>query len=158
MCRFKTLIMKYLFSHKFKKIGWILFGIGVILGIVYILGFQTPEFLQVSTFAIVSTPLVRETQFFSIIENNLFDELIGVFIIVGGLLVAFSKQKYEDEFIAKIRLESLVWAVYVNYSILLISLLFIYGATFFQVMIYNMFTLIIFFLIKFNFELYRIKK
>ena len=70
----------------------------------------------------------------------------------------FSKEKDEDEFIAKMRLESLVWATYVNYSILLLALIFVFGIAFFWVMAANMFTLLFFFIIRFHWVMTRARK
>jgi hypothetical protein len=91
------------------------------------------------------------------VNNNILNEIVGVLIILSSIFVAFSKEKEEDEYISKIRLESLVWAVYVNYGILLISLLFIYDFSFLYVMIFNMFTVIIFFIIRFYWQLNKLK-
>jgi hypothetical protein len=91
------------------------------------------------------------------VNNNILNEIVGVLIILSSIFVAFSKEKEEDEYILKIRLESLVWAVYVNYGILLISLLFIYDFSFLYVMIFNMFTVIIFFIIRFYWQLNKLK-
>jgi len=69
--------------------------------------------------------------------------------------VSFSKEKNEDEFIAEIRLSSLLWAVCVSYTLLLVAFLFVYGSPFFEVMIYNMFTVLIIFIVRFNYILYK---
>lgn len=98
------------------------------------------------------------TIFFAIIQNNILNEILGVLMIVSGLLVAFSKEKVEDEFIAKIRLESLVWATYVNYAVLLVSFIFVFNIAFLWVMIFNMFTILLIFIIRFNIQLSRLKK
>jgi hypothetical protein len=92
------------------------------------------------------------------VHNNLLNEITGLLIITSAFLVAFSKEKQEDEFISKIRLESLVWAVYLNYAILIIALLFIYDMSFMWVIIFNMFTILFFFIARFNWEVYKLKK
>ena len=71
------------------------------------------------------------------------------------MLVGFSKEKNEDEFISEIRLSSLLWAVWVSYMLLLIAFLLIYGSPFLEVMVYNMFTILIIFIVRFNFILYK---
>ena len=91
-------------------------------------------------------------------ENNILNEVLGVLVIISSLLVAFSKEKSDDEYISKIRLESLVWAVYVNYGILLISFIFIFDLSFLWVMIFNMFTVLLFFIIRFNWQISKLKK
>ena len=69
--------------------------------------------------------------------------------------MSFSKEKNEDEFITEIRLSSLLWAVCVSYTLLLVAFLFVYGSPFFEVMIYNMFTVLIIFIVRFNYILYK---
>jgi len=59
--------------------------------------------------------------------------------------------------IAAIRIRSLVWATYINYGILLLAILFVYEFSFFNVLVFNMFTLLIFFILRFNWELFRLK-
>ena len=81
------------------------------------------------------------------------NEIVGIFIIVSSILVAFSEEVNEDEYISKIRLESLVWAVYINYGILLVAFLFIYDFSFFWVMMLNMFTILLFFIIRFHLQI-----
>jgi hypothetical protein len=110
----------YLFSSNFKKIGWFLFVTGIILGLIYFIYQSEPTFLNVNVLTIAEQSLFSKTSFFSITKTNLFDEIIGLFLIIGSIFIAFSKEKSEDEFISKIRLESLVWATYINYAILMI--------------------------------------
>ena len=90
--------------------------------------------------------------------NNVLNEICGVLIILSGLLVAFSKEKEEDELISMIRLESLVWATYWNYAILLLGFVLVYDMAFLTVMVFNMFTILILFIIKFNWALHKLKK
>lgn len=146
----------YLFPNGFKKIGWFLFISSIILGILLITGLEI-DFFNVRVFAITADPKLLTTKFFTITENNILDEIIGILLIIGALFIAFSKEKSEDEFIAKIRLESLVWATYVNYAILIFTIVFIYDLSFFFVLVLNMFTMLIFFVIRFNWALYKSK-
>ena len=148
---------RFLFSHHYKPIGWVIFVIGFILGIILMLNdYNYPEW-EVSVF-----PLISENDFFSKpafewSTNNIADEIASVFIIVGGILVCFSKTKDEDEYISKIRMESLIWATYVNYIILIITILFVFDSSFFNVLIFNMFTILLFFMVRFHYELYKLK-
>ena len=84
--------------------------------------------------------------------RNFTDTVVGFFIILFSLLVAFSKERIEDEYIEKIRLYSLIWATYINYAILLVLFWISYDINFFTVMVYNMFTLLWIFIILFNFR------
>jgi hypothetical protein len=74
------------------------------------------------------------------------------------MLIAFSKEKIEDEAIQFFRLASLQWAVIVNYVVLIICILGLYGGIFFSVMTYNMFTILIIFIIRFRYVLFQHNK
>jgi hypothetical protein len=74
------------------------------------------------------------------------------------MFVGFSKEKREDEFIEKIRLSSLLWAVWVNYGLLTLGFLFFFNMAFIYVMVYNMFTVLIIFIVRFNYILYKNNK
>ena len=87
---------------------------------------------------------------FGFIENNVLNEILGVLIIVSGLIVAFSKEFDEDELISKMRLETLVWTIYWNYGILLAAFLLVYDFSFYWVMVFNMFTPLMLFIVRFN--------
>ena len=104
-----------------------------------------------------ATPGINNPRLWIIGNDNFTNELAGILIIVGGIFVAFSKEKKEDEYIAKIRLESLLWATYVTFAIQILCLLFFYGLTYLNSMIINMFTLLIVFIVRYNFIIYRSK-
>ncbi len=141
----------YLLPNKFKKLGWVLFIIGILGGIfMYVTDFEPTEVLKMKVLSIYDDQIFGKPTFFKIIENEIFDELVSVFIIVGGFLVGFTKEKIEDEFIYKLRKDSLVWALIVNYSILLVAILFVYDMVFLNILFFNMFTPLLFFVIRFS--------
>jgi len=150
--------VNYLFPNKYKKVGWIVLIPSVIIGLIAMGGNLDPAFLDVEVPAVFIDEFFGETKLIGFVHNNLANEIIGLLIIISAFLVAFSKEKQEDEFISKIRLESLVWAVYLNYAILIIALLFIYDMSFMWVIIFNMFTILFFFIARFNWEVYKLKK
>ncbi|MFC2113822.1 hypothetical protein ACFLRI_00580 [Bacteroidota bacterium] len=145
----------YLFPNQLKKVGWILFLLGVITGLIFMIFKPDLHFLDINIFAIVYKPFLGDAIYFCLAETDISDEIICLLIIIGGLFVAFSKEKTEDEFISKIRLESLLWSTYVNFAILIISILFTYEEVFFWIIVFNMFTILIFFIIRFNWALYK---
>ncbi len=105
-------------------------------------------------FTIYSEGFSHHPVFLGLISVNLMNTVIGVPCLLGALLVAFSKEKNEDEFIANTRFESLLWATYVNYAVLIFCFLFFYSFEFLSVMILNMFTILFFFIARFHFILY----
>jgi len=143
----------YLLPHKYKTIGWILFVLGLISGIILFIGDYEIDILQVKVLSIFNEESLfgEKPGFFKIIKNSIVDELIALTIIIGGLLVGFTKEKVEDEFIYRLRTDSLVWALLFNCFVLILTILFVYNFTFLHVMIFNMFTPLVFFIIRFNF-------
>ena len=151
--------VNYLFSHRFKFLGWCLFLLGMILGIIYMLNDSDYPNWEVNVFPLIGDegPFMS-TSAFEWSKNNITDELASILLIIGGILVSFSKTKDEDEYISTIRIESLIWAVYVNYAILILTILFVFDMSFFSVLIYNMFTVLLFFMLRFHYVLYKSKK
>lgn len=140
----------YLFPYKFKKVGIALLIPLLILAIIY--SFKQFEFdvLNIKVFAIYDDQIFGKSVFFNLSKNNILDEFLCIGLIVSASMVAFSREKQEDEFISKIRYESLLWATYLNYAVLLFSIMFFYGGSFFWIMSANMFTILLFFIIRFN--------
>jgi len=150
--------LNYLFPHKYKKIGWIILLPAAVMAFIVVNYDLEPEVLDMNVPAIFVDEIMGDKFLFGMTENNVLNEIIGVVLILSFLMVAFSKEKQEDELIAKIRLESLVWATYVNYAVLLFSMIFIYGMSFLWVMIFNMFTILLFFIIRFRWQVNKLNK
>ncbi|GAB2775702.1 hypothetical protein [Salinimicrobium soli] len=148
----------YLFPHRYKKLGWIILIPCVVFGFFTVITDYEPEFLDVQVFALFIDGFLGEDKIIGFTGNNILNEILGVLVICSGLLVAFSREKHEDEFISKIRLESLVWATYLNYGILVLAMLLFYDFTFLWVMIFNMFTILLFFIFKFNWSVWQLQK
>ena len=149
--------LKMLLPNGFKKIGWILLIPSTIIGFIMMLSNKDLFDIQATVFALFNDEILGQNVHTGFITTNITNTLVGVAFILGGIMVGFSKEKKEDEFIANLRLSSLMWAVWANYILLLLSFLFIYGMGFFHVMIYNMFTVLIIFIGRFNFLLFKSK-
>ena len=153
----------YLISNKYKIPGWILLISGLILGVILRFSDFESDFLETKVLAISgggdtifsNSGLDNTNDYFRIIENSIFDEIIAIMSIIGGLFVGFSKEKIEDEFIYKLRKDSLVWAIIINYVILIFTVIFVYNLSFFNILVYNMFTPLLIFIIRFNFLKFR---
>ena len=148
----------YLLPHYLKRVGFVLLALGVVALMYSFLISKTPDFMDFNVYALIRQRFLSPVEFFSVVETNFLDELIAGLLILGLGLISFSREKVEDEFIAKTRLESLVWATYLNYGVLLLSVLFVYEMAFFMVMIVNMFTILIFFVIRFNWVMSKSKR
>lgn len=149
---------KFLLPNKFKRLGWILLILSTILWIYAALILKDEiEFLKVSVFTIIGNEFLKDTEYFSFINTNITYTLIGILFIIGGLLVIFSREKIEDELISKLRLMSFQWSFLMNYVLLIFLFLFVYGWSFLNVMIYNMFTTMVLFIAHFQYSLFRYK-
>ena len=127
-----------------------------ILGLFIVLADYQFPFLELNVFSLTTQTFSGDHSHW--FKNNITDEVVAILFTIGALLAGFSKQQNEDEYIAVIRLESLVWATYINYAILILSMLFVFDAGFFTVMIFNMFTILIIFILRFNYMLYKSNK
>jgi len=149
---------RFLFPNSCKRLGWIILLPSSVLGIAVLFFDVQFGFLDGKAFTIFYQGLNGNPMWFGLISENYTNTLTGVLFLLSAMLVVFSKEKTEDEFIARVRLESLVWATYVNYAILIFCFLFFFQFEFMLVMIFNMFTILVFFIIRFQFVLYRSKK
>lgn len=148
----------YLLPRRFKMIGWILFVPGLIAGIGYLLADLEFDLFTLDTFSIASQGILEKVQYFTIINDNILDELIGLLIILGALFITFSKEPVEDEFISKMRLDALLWATYINYAVLILAILFLHKMVFLNVLVINMFTLLLIFIARFHWLLSKAAK
>lgn len=152
----------FLFPHYFKKWAISVFVLTFIFNIYRaVSGFSFPA-LTLKTFGIISIDESPESssaayiiKYFRWTTNNLTDELTFTLLIISGILLCFSKEKIEDEMIGKIRLESLLWATYLNYGLLLLGILFVFGLPFLQVLYFNVFALLFFFIFLYHWKLYK---
>lgn len=142
----------YLFPAYFKKIGWCMFPF-LLLFSIYVLYIREGLNWEVKVWACFA-----DKKWFDFIMQDISDEIAFTGMTISLLFIAFAKRKDEDEYISRIRLDSLVWAVIVNYVILALATWLVYGLPYLSVMLYNMFTVLILFIIKFQLALYKLKK
>jgi hypothetical protein len=150
---------KNLFPNRWKPIGWLLLVLCIPVGMWEI--FADIDF-PLSAEVTIPWPFCAEGQetnsILDFTQHNkngtitlqLIDEIICSSVLAGLLIVGFSRVKNEDERIAQMRLESLQWAIYGNTLILVLCIAFIHGFLFLDVMIYNMFTPLLIFVLRFH--------
>ena len=73
-------------------------------------------------------------------RNNFTDEVALSGVILMALLLAFTRQKTEDEYLATIRLRCWQWAIIGNFVVLLCFIWLAYGFAFLAVLMWNMVT------------------
>ena len=149
---------KFLLPNQYKKLGWVLFILGVGVGIPTVINEWHPELLDFTVFNLRFDWFPNIGEMFILTKNNILNEIAGISTIAGGILVAFSKESDEDELITKLRLDCLVWAIYWYYGIMLFAFLFVYDLSFYWIMVFNMFMPLILFIIRFNWLLTKFRK
>jgi hypothetical protein len=137
----------YLLPFRFKWIGAAL----VILGGSGLIWFLLFDFILVlPVFAVVSS--IMETKVFAVVRTNIADELIMGLLLSGFFLMSFSREKTEYENLDAVRMKALLKAVWVNVALLLFSILFFFGKGFLVVLLLNLFSLFVLYLVFFFFE------
>lgn len=143
-------LSKILLPHRFKLVGWILLGPFAVL--TYLAAFNefTIDWLDVGTQSLSSA--------FNFEDKNLTNEVAILGILVSLFLVSFSREKEEDEFIQKIRLDSLLIACYGYFLINVLGTLIFFGLDYLSFIFFNMFTIPVLFLVRFHWVLMKEQK
>lgn len=151
----------YLFPYRFKKISGIFFWLVLIATVYSFLNYETVienDIFRFNVFTIAETGLISESIFFGLTKTYILDEILFIILILSALIYAFSKEKIEDEMVSKIRLDSLVWATYFNYIIIMLCYTFLHGFTFMFVMMIALFSHLLFFIVRFRWMMYKQNK
>jgi hypothetical protein len=133
-----------LLPYYFKIFGIVLLLAGIAMAIFYIwfdFRFTIPVFAVYSVFF--------ETKIFEVFRTNFADELTLLVLICGLGLIVFSKQKNEWAGLDFIRVKALSLAVIANTVFLLLSVIFVYGSGFMGILVINVISLFVFYLIIF---------
>lgn len=146
---------KYLLPSSWRPFGLALFLISTPLILWWLIAGEKFPLVQIPTpwkyryldWNMFQTVFVQDSD--GTMSLQIVDELLGLLLIAGLFILGFSRLKIEDERIAQIRLESLQWGIYTNYLILFLCICLVYDMSFFYVMIYNMFTPLVIFVVRF---------
>lgn len=85
-------------------------------------------------------------------------KIILFLALSGCLLIAFSKERYEDEHISQLRLESLQVAIYITYALIMANWIFLKGNDLLYSMhFYVRFTLPIF-IVRFRWTMFKLTR
>jgi len=135
---------QFLFPYKLKKPALVLLIVSLGFGFLILLFDNSPDF-----FNILVGEKLKDGQ---LVPKylNIGDTLIGSLLILSSLIYAFSREKNEDEYLQKIRLDALVLATYINYGLLFIAFVTIWGFDFLSVLVFNLFTHLLLFIIIFT--------
>lgn len=117
-----------LLPSKYKTIGILLLPLSLIAAYFYYFGGK-PSIFNLPVFAIVTSYL--ETRTMVIAQTNILDEMAIILFIISLIFIGFSAMKNENDDLAKLRLKSLLFSVYISGTIWIISIVLVFGwATF----------------------------
>jgi hypothetical protein len=145
--------MKFLFPHRYRRIGWILIlptALLLILDMYFEIDLPFLEYVKRGVFRIWDANWL-----FNLQSHNFTREVASVLFMVGLLMAAFSKEKQEDERTIVLRLESLLWSVYVNVGLVILAIILFYDLLFLQVMVYNLISTLVIFIARYSWVMYK---
>lgn len=158
---------KFLLPNRFKKIGWFLFVPGLLMTIVSLFistFFPNQDLLKSFNFLgedhifkhITTIHHFRNSiKPFEGAENeDLANEIVMTLVALGFLWVAFSREKQEDEWVAKIRLESLLIGFYAYVILFIMGVWLIYWDNFLNFLYWSLLVAPVVFLIRFHWFVY----
>lgn len=145
---------RYLLPNYFGSIGWILSVPSAVVLLVYLFGkpwdaIPPDFFFKLEIWHKVLTVFSGD---------SILAAICMVLLSVGLLFVAFSREKIEDEYITKLRGDSLIWAVVANTILMAVLSVLVYGGWFLYVSLFNLYMVLVLFIIKFRVTLNRFKK
>ncbi len=136
-----------LIPRQFKWLGLILI---VIAGFLYFYFDWYNIRLEVPVFAVYSS--FMRTRYFVFSRTNFTDELTLLLALAGFMMIVFSKEKNESDEIKLVRYKSFVQAVFINSLFMAFSILFIYGSGFIAMLVFNVISVYLIYLIIFAFQ------
>lgn len=143
---------RMLLPSRLKTVGIILIVLGIIFAIARFKFGYKPDFLTIKTFAVYS--LLLKTKYMQIIDNNMAEELIGIFLLLGFFILAFSRDKNETEKSIALRVKTLFISTYITAAFLFASILFTYGFAFIYVLVLNLVLPLIIYILLFRISLF----
>ena len=141
--------------NKMKTLGVILLIIGVLLVFLKHQFNYKPEFLNLKVFAIYSFYIEAKT--FTLITHQMIEDLGGILLIAGLFMVAFSKEKAENEGMDLLRLKAFFITVWFNLFYLFFAILFFFGFGFVAALIGFAIGWLLVYIISFRWMLYKSK-
>ena len=155
----KTNTMTLLFSNRFKALSRFFFYFSFVFGVIYLVFLEGDEDLE-ALFTLTVPALLSDELFGKLsvgwqwVETMFLDEALSILIVISGILSGFFKEKHEDEYIDKMRNDSLRWSLFINYGVLLLTLLGVYGMVYLSFMFAQLFLILFVFNIIFDIKLF----
>lgn len=126
---------------RFRVAGFILTLSGLLVAWLRFVRGIKPAFLELKMLALHS--LYFENRYFTVIRNNVSEEIAGLLILTGLIILSFSRLSHENELTASMRFKSFLYAIIGQIALSALALLFLYGISFAGFAIINIFLLLL---------------
>lgn len=147
---------RLLFPHSFRKIGFLLFpaAAGWLLAS-YVFNKNVFPFLEYKNGISDRTNSFGPDFIFSKGFTCDFNGELSLLLTLFSLfMIAFAREKKEDEYVRTIRLHALQTSLYINYALLAVASILIYGFSFMWVMYASLFSMLIIFIFIYYYQLH----
>ena len=134
---------KLLIPNRYKIIGWLMFAITTVIFIISSRIEWAPAILNVSY-----------THRGHVLQTNVLKEFLFTMWMIGLFMIAFSKEKNEDEYISYLRLSSWQYSIFASMAISIIGTWSIWGLNYIGFSALNMLTAPLAFIVIFNTTIY----
>ena len=135
---------EFLLPYGYKRVGWVLLIAAIAVGI----------FAASIGFEYESVALFRSLQ----LKDPLINNYIVIGLWLGVLFVGCSREKIEDEMIARIRLNALLIALYIQATFIIVATFVCNNLDYLTVMMYNLVTYPLIFVTAYRSMLWRARK
>ncbi len=143
----------FILPRGFLPFGILFTGSGIILGVIRFYFGVKPDFFERNVYAVYSFYLESKT--LQVINNQLMEEITGLFLIIGLFLIAFTKEKFEQPHTNSIRLHAFFISIYLNTIFLITAMFFTFGFAFIYMLIINMGLFLLIYIIIFRVLVHR---
>jgi hypothetical protein len=140
---------RYLFPYRSRFLGFLLILAHIVIMYIWRRGFHVDADRELHG---ISDGMALFSR------GHLFFIATSLLVLAGLFLIAFSKEKVEDEQIAQLRLDSLRWAIYFYYLTLVLSIVFTSGIDYVDILRINTWVPLLFFIVRFRWVIFRLNR
>lgn len=142
-----NLLSKILLPHRYQRIGWMTLIPFALFA--YVTAFHEFQFEWLD----LGPTSIPEA--FDGSDKNLTNELAILGLFSSLFLISFSKERNEDEYIQKLRLDSILISCYSYFFLNMGGALIFYGLDYLSFLFFNMFSIPVIFIVHFRWTLFR---
>lgn len=146
-----------LFPYTFRPIGWVILILSFAIGLLGTVLEWEFDCLNWQVFAIHAGGILEKDVFLGWVKDNVTNEFLGLFLLFGLMLVGFSRVQHEDEYTLQMRYNALMWAAWTNCLLMVFTMVFFYGTSYWFCMLFNMYSVMTIYVLRFGYLLHKSK-